>query len=96
MHLVLRYPDGRRADALLLRRDEAAMRIVLRGRNETIELRFVRGSWLTEDGERVSIEAILMDPHQGGRQTNTKYKTAAETTNTANTANLSNSSDRTQ
>jgi len=70
------------------------MRVVLRGGNETVELRFVRGCWLTEDGDRVSIEAMLMDPHQGGRQTNTKYKTAAETTNTEDAANDSSTTER--
>jgi hypothetical protein len=94
MDLILRYPNGRRAEALLLLRGEGVMRVVLRGRNETIELRLISGRWLTEAGERVSLEPILMDPHQGGRQTNTKYMTAAETTNTANAATRSTTADR--
>ena len=94
MHLILRYPNGRRVDALLLRREDSQMRIVVRGRNETLELHFTGGSWFTEDGERVSIEAILMDPYQGGRQTNTKYTTTAETTKAASAANRSSTTDR--
>jgi len=35
-----------------------------------------------------------MDAYQGGRHTNTKYTTAAETTNTATAANRSNTTDR--
>jgi len=89
MHLILRYANGRRADTLLLRRDEATMRVILRGRNETVELTFISGRWFTEDGQAVSIEAMTADPHQGGRQTNTKYNTAAETTNTTNAATRS-------
>jgi hypothetical protein len=94
MHLILRYPNGRRVDALLLRREDTQMRIILRGRNETLELQFIGGSWFTEDGERVSIEAILMDPYQGGRQTNTKYNARAETTKTASAANRSSMTER--
>ena len=91
MHLILRYRNGRRADALLVTRGATGMRVILRGRNETLELKHILGNWLTEYGERVSIEAIIADPHQGGRQTNTKYSTTAETTNTATAAMRSSS-----
>jgi hypothetical protein len=94
MHLILRYPNGRRLEALLLKRGEDEMRVVLRGRNETLELQVIAGRWFTQSGERVSIEAIAMDHYQGGRHTNTKYTTAAETTNTANAAQRSSATDR--
>jgi len=86
MHLILRYPNGRRVDALLLMRTDTLMRVILRGQNETLELKKVKGSWVAEDQQRVAIEAILTDPHQGGRQTNTKYTTSTETAKTANAA----------
>ena len=79
MHLILRYPNGHRADALLLTREDDLMRVVLRGRNETLELDSSTAAGSTRTARRVSIEAMLADPYQGGRQTNTKY-TTAETT----------------
>jgi hypothetical protein len=94
MHLILQYPNGRRADALLLSRGERFMRVTLRGRNDTLELRKVSGCWVDEEGNVVSIEAILAMPHQGGRQTNTKYTTTAETAKTASAAARSSTAGR--
>ena len=62
------------------------MRVIVRGQNETLELQNINGIWVAEDRQRVSIEAILTDPHQGGRQTNTKYNTTDETAKTVNAA----------
>ncbi len=78
MHLILRYPNGRRVEALVLLRGERVMRVAVRGRNETLEFRLVSNRWISEDGQRVSIEAVLSDPYQGGRQTNTKYSATAD------------------
>jgi hypothetical protein len=94
MILILRYPNGRRADALLLMRGERVMRVALHGCNDTHEIRFVSGCWLDEGGERVSIEAIVAEPHQGGRQTNTKYTTTAEIPKTATAAMSSSATAR--
>jgi hypothetical protein len=69
MHMILRYPNGKRLDALVLSMGGDAMRIAVRGRNETMELEFVYDRWISEDGQRVSIEAILMGPQEAGRQT---------------------------
>jgi hypothetical protein len=69
------------------------MRVILRGRNETAELTLIAGRWFNEDGQRVSIEAMIADPYQGGRQTNTKYTTAADTMNTASAAARSSTTD---
>jgi hypothetical protein len=59
MHLILQYSNGWRADALLLMLAGDKMRVALRGLNETVELQQICGRWLNEDGEPVSIEAIL-------------------------------------
>ena len=59
MHLILRFANGRRAEALLLRMTETAMRLVVHGREETIEYTRVNSRWLGDDGSRVSIEAMI-------------------------------------
>jgi len=84
MHLTLRYPNGLLADALMLMRGEAFMRVVLHGRNETSEFHYNAGQWLAENGDCVSIEAIL--DYQGGLQANTKYSTTPEIAKTASAA----------
>jgi hypothetical protein len=86
MRLIFQYPNGRRLDALLLMHAEDVMRVVVRGRNETLEFRLVSDRWLNEDGECVIIEAILAENYQGGRQTNTKNTTTAEIPKTASAA----------
>lgn len=69
MHLILRYSNGRRLDALLLSLREDSMRIAVHGRNETLELEFVYDRWISEEGQRVSIEAILMAEHSATAET---------------------------
>jgi hypothetical protein len=59
MHLILRYANGRRTDALLLRMTETAMRLVLHGRDETVEYYYLDDRWVGDDGSRVSIEAMV-------------------------------------
>ena len=83
MHLILRYPNGKRADALLLSSGDGIMRVVVRDWNETLEFRLVSKLWTGETGEHVCIEAMLAGPYQGGRQTNTKYTTVAAVAKTA-------------
>jgi hypothetical protein len=59
MHVILRYANGHRADALLLTMTLDAMRVVLHGSEETIEFHLVGGRWVGDDGTNVSIEAML-------------------------------------
>ena len=59
MHLILRYANGQRAEALLLTMTANAMRVVLHCWNETVEYRRVSGRWVGDDGTKVSIEAML-------------------------------------
>jgi len=59
MHLIIRYGNGRRADALLLTMTADHMRLVLHGRDETIEYHRVNDRWIGDDGTRVAIEAML-------------------------------------
>ncbi len=59
MHMILRYPNGRRVDALLLTISPESMRAAVHERNETLEFQKLGDFWLTEKGERISIEAMI-------------------------------------
>jgi hypothetical protein len=59
MHLILRYPDGRRIDALLLTLGPESMRATVHERNETLEFQRIGDYWLGEKGERIAIEAMI-------------------------------------
>ena len=61
MHLILRYPSGRLADAILLAAATDRVRIVVRRLNETIELHLTDGQWFSEGGEAIQIEGWLTD-----------------------------------
>ncbi len=55
MHMTLRYSNGRMADCILLAANHNTMRIVVRGGNETVELRLSGENWVSETGEQVEI-----------------------------------------
>jgi hypothetical protein len=59
MHLILRFANGHRADALLLTMTSDAMRVIPHRRNDTVEYRQVAGRWIGDDGTRVTIEAMV-------------------------------------
>jgi hypothetical protein len=59
MHLILRYANGHRAEALLLTMTAEAMRVVRHRSNDTVEYRNVAGRWVGDDGTRVSIDAMF-------------------------------------
>jgi hypothetical protein len=61
MHIILRYPDGRRVEALLLYREPDRMRVAIPGRNDALELTPVGERWVDDDGQKVSVEALLSD-----------------------------------
>ena len=95
MHMILRYPNGKRVEALLLCREPDRMRIMVHGRNDTLELALIRERWVDDDGEKVSIEAMVTDRYDGGLQTNTKYNATAAATNMAAPARRSTTAGRT-
>jgi hypothetical protein len=83
MHMILRYPDRTRTDALLLLQGRGRIRVAIPGRDDIVELTRTRELWADEDGRIVTIEAIVADRYQGGRHTNTKYNDTADASNTA-------------
>ena len=59
MQMILRYPDGRRVDALLLSKDGNRLRVTTPERNDAVELRLTRQIWQDEEGHMITIEAML-------------------------------------
>jgi hypothetical protein len=62
VQIFLLFPSGEREIGLVLTADFDRMRIVLRGRSDTLEFQRVKRDWISEAGERVEIEAILAEP----------------------------------
>ena len=50
---------GMREEAVLLATGDHRMRVVVRGRNDALELRFVKGQWMSEEGDAVDIESLI-------------------------------------
>jgi hypothetical protein len=61
MHLILRYPSGRRVDGLLLAAGSDLLRIVVRRINETIELRLRDGQWFSEQEDIIEVDGWIGD-----------------------------------
>jgi len=58
MHLTIRHFDGRLEDSIILAVSADRMRITIPDTEDTIELAFRQGVWLTEAGEPVEIESM--------------------------------------
>ncbi|HUI58008.1 MAG TPA: hypothetical protein VLY04_23695 [Bryobacteraceae bacterium] len=68
MQMILVYPSGRRADAVLLSVGKSKMRIAIKGHTDVVELRQVDGEWMTERGLVVQFDAITTDgPNDAAR-----------------------------
>jgi hypothetical protein len=70
MHTILQYPNGRRADGIILSASQDIMRVVVRRSADTVELRRVGGVWTSEDGSRIEFalmaiagKAVEAKPH---------------------------------
>jgi hypothetical protein len=65
MHVILSYESGKRAEGILLAVSTARLRVVVRKLNDTLELRFADGRWISEDGSHVEIESLIADDATG-------------------------------
>jgi hypothetical protein len=61
MRMILQYEDGRRASALILARSRDRMRVVFQDARDTTELRLLENQWMSENGDAVDIEALLVE-----------------------------------
>jgi hypothetical protein len=58
MYLLLRNHTGRIVEAALLAAGRNVIRVALRGRGDTLELRSSDDGWISGDDERFEIEAL--------------------------------------
>lgn len=56
--MLIRFSDGRSEQAILLSKSGKTMRIALRNRDDSAELRCHRGTWVCESNDPVLIEGI--------------------------------------
>jgi hypothetical protein len=59
MKIIVSYPTGRTAEALLLAANPDRIRIVFRRRADTLELRRAGAEWISDRGDRLTIEALI-------------------------------------
>ncbi len=59
MQMIVRYGTGRMEDCVLLAANHDVMRIVVRRRNETMELRRNGTDWVSENGDSLQIESVI-------------------------------------
>ena len=56
--MTIKYSDGRRNEGLILSRGDgdSAMRVALKGVEETVDFVLIAGAWVSENGEPFGIE----------------------------------------
>jgi hypothetical protein len=54
--MTITFTNGKKVEAVLVSRTEDAMHVIARGDSDARELRNVRGTWVSEDCEPVSVE----------------------------------------
>jgi hypothetical protein len=59
MYTVIVLPGGRQVDALLLSATADRLRVVMPGQGDTAEFKLIEGRWISENGGRVELGAIL-------------------------------------
>ena len=62
MMMLLRYESGRRVEAVLLACNPWTMRVAIGDEDDTAELRFVDGCWVTDEGVSIEVESLLAIP----------------------------------
>lgn len=60
MQMMLLFENGRRVEALLLAADADRMRVVVPGLRDALELRLIEDQWMTEEGDAVDIELMMV------------------------------------
>jgi hypothetical protein len=59
MQIIIRYENGRTAEAVLLAAAKDTMRLAISGQADTTELVQVNGCWYAEDGAAVEFDALV-------------------------------------
>jgi hypothetical protein len=61
MQIVFTYPTGKRQDGVVLAATPILLRVAVRNRNDTLELRLIDGQWLSDEGDPIEFDAIRAD-----------------------------------
>jgi hypothetical protein len=54
--MIINYSDGKSVEAVLLSRTEQTMRVAVEGAEDAMELSNIRGTWVSDECEPVSIQ----------------------------------------
>ena len=68
MHTIVMYPNGRKADGLILAASGDTIRVVIKRRGDTAEFRRVDGVWTSDDGSRVEFETLVFGHYTGAQR----------------------------
>ena len=60
MQMMLLYENGLRVETVVLATSDYRMRVVMRGGTDTTELRLIKDQWMTEEGEALDIESVIL------------------------------------
>lgn len=60
MRMMLLFENGLRVDAVLLATSDYRMRVVVPGKEDATELRLIKDQWMSEEGEAVDIESVIL------------------------------------
>ena len=61
--MTIKYSDGRRIEGIILSQGDGAMRVALKGAEDSGNLAFMAGTWVSEDCEPVEIEFAWEEHH---------------------------------
>ena len=60
MRMMLLYENGLRVETVVLATSDYRMRVVMQGGTDTTELRLIQDQWMTEEGDAVDIESVIL------------------------------------
>jgi hypothetical protein len=61
MYLIIRHSNQMLSEAVLLSAGPRCMRLVFRGRGDTVEYRLSYGQWVSEDNVPIELESLVVD-----------------------------------
>jgi len=60
MRMILLYSSELKAEAILLAASPDRLRMIVRGSDDATELRLIKDQWMTEEGDAVDIESLII------------------------------------
>jgi hypothetical protein len=65
--MMLLFENGQRSEAVLLAASDYRMRVVVQGVDDATELLLIKDQWMSEEGEVVDIESLILAGQAFGR-----------------------------